>query len=798
MKIRIAVVLLLQLYSFCLFAQKAKITGIVTDPDGIPIDLADVQVRGTLNGAFTNEKGIYSLSVTTGDSCTLVFSCLGYNKTMRVIPVIEGDMEINVRMRKMSFELGEVTVTGSRRESSSTLERIDTRQKRLAADATGGSIETIVVTAGMGTTSHSELSSQYSVRGGNYDENIVYVNGIEVYRPLLIRSGQQEGLSFINPDLTEGVSFSSGGFEARYGDKMSSVLDVTYKKPEAFEGAVSASMLGGNIYLGSSTGKFTQVTGFRYKRGTTLLKTLDTKGDYEPTFIDLQTYMTYSFTKKWSLSVLGNFSENTYDFIPSKRKTTYGTLRKTESFEVHYDGSERDRFRTLFGAATLKYDLAEHADIGLQVSAFQSREEETYDIGGEYWLSNVISEDESDVIGTGIFHDHARDYLQSEVVNTSLTGSLGLNKNTIRWAIGYQREIIKDRIKEWEMRDSMGYLLPYNEDLLRVYSNLYSHNDIASNRFFGYIQDTYKFRSEAGLFSITAGVRGSYWNFNKEFIFSPRASFGFIPAQNQNFTFRFATGIYYQSPFYKEFRVTQTDEDGNSYITLNEDIRSQRSLHFVLGGDYSFRKMDRPFKFRAEMYYKKLSDLVPYTVDNVKVTYLGYNASDGYAVGLDMKLFGEFVPRSDSWLGLSLMKTEQTLNGKKLPLPTDQRYNITFFFTDYFPNYERVQFNLRAIWADGLPFSLPGNPYENVIRAPAYRRIDIGMNYCLLNQEDSETKSSPWRYFKNIWVGVDVFNLFDIGNVSSYSWFTDVRGNQHAVPDKLTGRQLNIKLIADF
>ena len=797
MNVRILAILLFSFLTFTLSAQRANISGVVSDENGLPIELATVQVKGSANGAFTDEKGRYSLSVSVGDSCTLVFSCLGYNKTQRIIPSVDGDMEVSVRLRTFSTELEGVTVTANRIQTN-TMERIDASQSRLAVDATGGSIESLVITAGTGVSSTNELSTQYSVRGGNYDENIVYVNGIEVYRPLLIRSSQQEGLSFINPDLTSEVAFSSGGFEARYGDKMSSVLDVTYKRPESFEGAVAGSMLGGNVYLGSATGKFTQVTGFRYKRGTTLLNTLDTKGDYNPTNIDLQTYMTYTFSPKLNMSFLGNFSENTYDFNPGMRSTSFGTMDDPRNFTVYYDGKEKDRFRTLFGAATIKYDIAEHIDVGLQVSAFQSSEEETYDIAGEYWLSNVIDDENSTPIGTGLFHNHARNHLQSEVINTSLIGSIGLERNTIRWSLGYQREIISDRIREWEMRDSMGYSLPHNEEILSVYSNLFSRNDIASTRFSGYIQDTYKFRSNAGLFSITAGVRGSYWNFNEEFIFSPRASLGFIPSKNQNFTFRFSTGLYYQSPFYKEFRVTNTDEDGNSYITLNKDIKSQRSIHFVLGGDYGFKVDNRLFKFTTELYYKKLDDLVPYTVNNVRVRYYGSNISDGYAMGIDTKLFGQFVPGTDSWLGFSVMQAKQNINSEKVSMPTDQRYNFTFYYTDYMPNYERIQFNLRAIWADGLPFSVPGNEYMEGIRSPSYRRIDVGMTYRLLGENDPARERGPWRYFKNIWLGVDVFNLLDIGNVSSYSWFTDINNNQNAVPDKLTGRQFNFKLVAEF
>ncbi|MCC8146585.1 MAG: TonB-dependent receptor, partial [Bacteroidales bacterium] len=774
MSIRLLFVIISFVFTSSVLGQSITVTGTVSDSNGLSIDLAYVQVKGSIRGTLTNEKGKYSLSVSKNDSTTLVFSCLGYSKSEVSIQDPQEDMILNVRLRPQSYDLETAVITGSRPQTG-TMEKISMGQGRLSVDATGGSVESFVMTAGTGVSSTNELSTQYSVRGGSYNENIVYVNNIEVYRPLLIRSGQQEGLSFINPDMTESVQFSSGGFDARYGDKMSSVLDVTYKKPTMFEGGITASMLGGNVYIGSQTGNFSQISGFRYKRGTTLLKTLDTKGDYDPSVIDFQTYMNYDFTSKLSLSFLGNYSDNIYDFNPGNRETSYGTMDDAKKFKVYYDGMERDRFKSFFGAGTLKYQISDNADVALQVSGFQSQEQETYDITGEYWISNVLEDTEMN-IGTGLFHQHARDYLTAKVFNASLVGNLGFNQHSIRWSAGMQKESIKDRINEWEMRDSLGYSLPYDENMLKVYSNLYSKNDIESKRFFGYIQDTYKYRIEAGLLSLTAGVRGSYWDYNKEFIISPRASLGFIPAKNQNFIFRFATGIYYQAPFYKEFRVTESDGEGNKYISLNKDIKSQRSIHFVLGGDYTFHVDDRPFKFTAEMYYKKLDDLIPYSVDNVRIWYYGKNVSDGYTMGIDTKLFGQFVPGTDSWLGFSLMEAKQTIDGEKMPLPTDQRFNITLYYTDLMPKYERIQLNLRAIWSQGLPFSVPGNEYKPRFRAPAYRRIDIGMTYRLWGEEDREGSNSFFRNFKNIWLGVDVFNLFDISNVNSYSWFTDVTG----------------------
>ncbi|MDR1436511.1 MAG: TonB-dependent receptor [Candidatus Symbiothrix sp.] len=779
-----------------LFAQRATISGIVSDPAGLPVELVVVQVKGTANGTFTDEKGAYSLSTGSGgDSITLVFSCLGYNTMQISLSAPEKDIALDVRLRTETYELEGVTITANTIRTN-TLEEIQTKQMRLAVDATGGSVESVVITAGTGVSSTNELSSQYSVRGGNYNENIVYVNGIEVYRPLLIRNAQQEGMSFINPDLTGRVRFSSGGFDACYGDKMSSVLDVTYKTPAKTEGGVTGSLLGGNIYLGSATGKFTQITGFRYKRGTTLLKTLDTKGDYNPSVMDLQTSMTYAISPRFSLNVMGNYSDNRYDFNPSTRETSYGTMSSPKKFKVYYDGWESDRFRTLFASGTLKYRFGDRSELSLLFSGFRSREEETYDITGEYWMSNVLDEKEEEIIGTGLFHQHARDFLNAEVLNVSLAGRTALNRHDIRWSIGFQKESIKDRNKEWERHDSAGYSLPRNDEILSMYRNLFSRNEITSGRYSGYIQDTYKFRIENGIFALTAGIRGSYWNYNDEFILSPRISLGFVPSAHQHVTLRFATGLYYQTPFYKEFRVIEEDENNNSFIRLNKNIKSQRSIHFVLGGDYGFKVERRPFRFTTEAYYKKLDDLVPYTVDNVKVWYSGSNISRGYATGIDLKLFGQFVEGSDSWIGISLMQAKQYINGVKVPMPTDQLYNITGNYTEI---YGKFQISLRGIWAAGLPFSVPGREYRSGLTAPPYRRIDIGASYRLWGGEDDPSRnSSPWRYFRNIWVGGDIFNLFDIGNVSSYSWFTDINGYQNAVPDRLTGRQINFKIIVEF
>ncbi len=804
MKSRAIAILLFILISVSAFGQgRIKITGYVRDADGNPLELVNIRIKNTLNGAMTNEKGYYSITTAPGDSLTLIYSCLGYNKAERIIPVAATDIRLNVQMNYTSLELGEVAVTAIRKQTT-TMESMKADKVKLIPDPAGGSIESLVVTFA-GVSSNNELSSQYSVRGGSYDENIVYVNGLEVFRPLLIRSGQQEGLSFINPDLTESVNFAAGGFEARYGDKMSSVLDISYKKPKLFEGSASASLLGANAYIGSAVGKFTQITGFRYKTGRSLLGSMDTDAEYEPNFIDLQSYMTYQLAPKWEVDFLGNLAINNYKFIPHTRETSFGTISNAKRFKVYFDGQERDKFQTLFGAFTLKHKPNDNTELGLQASAFSSQEQEGYDIAGEYLLGDngveSSDKDETSSLDKGNYHEHARNRLNSTIMNVGHYGNMRLNSNTLRWGVTAQFEKINDQISEWEKRDSAGYSLPHVGDGVNVIANLYSDNQIKSTRVSGYVQDAFKFRTKQGLFTLIGGIRGSYWSYNKEFIVSPRASLGFIPNFDQNLTFRFATGLYYQSPFYKELRLVQTDKNGNDITVLNKDLKSQRSLHFIVGGDYTFRAVDRNFKVTTEMYYKKLDDIIPYTIDNVKIRYYGENCAKGYAMGIDVKFFGEFVPGTDSWISFSIMKAQQTIRDQiTVPMPNSQRYNVSLFFQDYFPGYKRMKLNLKGVLSGGLPITPPHTGYEEgkLFRMPAYKRVDIGVSYQLAGGTDAIMDRGFFRHLKNIWLGVDVFNIFDIKNVSSYYWVTDVYNKQYAVPNYLTGRQLNARLIVDF
>ena len=781
---------------------RVKLTGRVYDSDNQPIELATVRVAGTTMGTMTDLKGEYQLSIPAGDSIVVIYSCLGYREEQRQLLNLTKDVSLSVRLNKNSKMLDEVVVATHRRQTS-TVQTIDTKDLKLMPDASGGSIEAMVTTFA-GVNSSNELSSQYSVRGGNFDENIVYINGIEVYRPLTVRSGQQEGLSIINPDMVGAVGFSSGGFSAEYGDKMSSVLDIIYKHPEAFEGSVSASFLGATASIGQSTKKFSQLHGIRYKTNSTLLSSLDTKGEYEPSFFDYQTYLTYKFAPKWEASFLGNIAINDYKFTPHERNTSFGTATNAKQFKVYFDGGERDKFETYFGALSLNFFPDKYTQWALMTSAFVTNELVTYDISGEYWLDELADSGDGDgsentgALGVGTYHEHARNRLKASVIATSIKGATKLGQNELKWGLTHQYEKIYDRVREWEMRDSMGYSLPHDPDRLMLIYSLCSQDEMSSNRFEAYVQDTWRMKSQTGLFTLNYGLRLSHWDWNGETLVSPRASLGFLPAFNENLTFRLATGVYYQAPFYKELKDTTTVA-GVTTVRLNKNIKAQRSIHFVLGGDYNFRMLNRPFRFTTEVYYKAMSNLIPYNVDNVRLVYYGENLSRGYATGIDFKLFGEFVPGADSWVTFSLMTTKEKLGGRWLPRPTDQRYNFSLYFTDFFPGTTRWRMTLKAAFADGLPFGPPHSGREaQTFRAPAYKRVDIGMSYRLLNNEDRHITRGVGRWLRNVWLGVDAFNVLGINNVNSYYWVTDITNTQYAVPNYLTGRQINVRFSVDF
>ncbi|WP_444297234.1 TonB-dependent receptor [Leyella stercorea] len=787
---------ILQIICLCAFvsaqAQTFTLSGRVIDENNDPVEFASVSCPKQGKMTMTSLKGDYSLQLQSADSVEIRFSMIGYKTKVRTLRRPRGKQTMQVVLHSSDNALSEVTITGKRIETGQTQELSKEHLKSMPS-TTGNAVEEMIQSQA-GVSTHSELSSQYNVRGGSFDENSVYINNVEIFRPFLVRSGQQEGISVINPDMVEKIGFSTGGYEARYGDKMSSALNIEYRRPKRFEASATASMLGASAFVGMSNKKFSWSNGLRYKTTKYLLGSMDTKGEYQPTFIDYQTYLTYSPNKRWDIKFLGNISDNHYNFTPEDRETNFGTMENVKAFKVYFDGQEKDVFRTFFGSLDITRKFNENTSLSLIASAFNTREQEKYDIQGQYWLTQTET---SENLGVGTYFQHTRNYLKAHVESAKLLFKTKQKKHNIEAAFTYKWEHIEENSVEYEMRDSSKYSIPHTgKDLYMIYS-MRAKNTLTANRVEAYAQDTYRFTGSEGktLYTLNYGLRLAYWSFTKETILSPRLSLGIIPAFNENITMRFATGLYYQAPFFKEIRDTTTT-NGITYASLNRKAKSQRSIHFIAGFDYRFKMNNRPFKFTAEAYYKALGNLVPYSVNNVKVVYYGDNMCSGHAAGLDLKLFGEFVPGTDSWVSLSLMNTSMKLNGKSIPLPTDQRYAVNLFFTDYFPGTTRWKMSLKLALADGLPFSAPHRELEsNVFRAPAYKRADVGLNYRIIDNSDRHKKRNPIR---NLWVGAECLNLFGINNVNSYYWITDVTGQQYAVPNYLTGRQINVKLSVDF
>ena len=778
---RVAAVMLTLLLTAVLpiHADDFTLKGKVVDNEEKALELVTVSCLKQGKVTMTNLKGEFTLNLQSEDSVEVRFSMVGYASRKRVFRKPKGRMTITLVMQPMEA-LQEVTVTERRRQTSGT-EQLDIKDAKQGPSTTGNAVEELIQQQA-GVSTHNELSSQYNVRGGTFDENSVYINNVEVYRPMLISSGQQEGLSVINADMVEKIGFSSGGFEAKYGDKMSSALDITYKKVKDFEASATASLLGASGYVGVGNKNFSMTHGLRYKTNRYLLGSLETTGEYKPNFLDYQTYISYRPNQRWTIDFIGNISENHYNFIPKDRETSFGTMQDVKSFKVYFDGQEKDVFRTLFGTASITRHFGDSTQIKFLTSAFHTKEKETYDIIGQYWLDDTQT---TENLGVGTYMEHARNYLTADVISFKLIGNHKTPHHDIEAGLTYKTERIKEQLREYEMRDSSGYSWPNQADRLDLIYTLSAKNDVKSHRIEAYIQDTYKFAKGENYFTLNYGIRLANWSFNKETIVSPRASIALVPAFNPNYTFRFATGLYYQAPFYKEMRDTVTVNRATTAV-LNNKIKSQQSIQFIAAMDYRFKMLDRPFRFTAEAYFKALSNLIPYNVQNVKVTYYGDNLASGYTAGIDFKLYGEFVPGTDSWLTFSLMKAQMKMNGITFPQPNDQRYAINLHFTDYFPGTDRWKMTLRLAFADGLPFGAPHRGIESQnFRAPAYKRADIGMSWLAVKRENG---------IKRLWLGVDCLNLFGISNVNSYYWVTDVSNRQWAVPNYLTDRQINGKI----
>ena len=803
MKQKIFIMTICLIATLKMMAQEFTLQGRVTDDDNNPVELATVSVVSQGKVAFTSLKGEFSMHLHSADSVAVKFSMIGYKTKVRILRKPRGKQTLQVVLHADATMLGDVNVTGEKIQSDQTQE-IKVKDIRMAPSANGNGVEGIIQQQA-GVSTHSELSSQYNVRGGAFDENSVYINNVEVYRPFLVRSGQQEGLSVINPYMVDKIGFSTGGYGAKYGDKMSSALDITYKtlkakgKKPVVEGSVAASLLGADTYIGIGTRKLSWLNSVRYKTTSYLLGSLETKGEYKPQYLDYQTYLSYQPNKRWKIDFIGYISDNHYNFEPSDRETSFGTMENVKSFRVFFDGHEKDRFLTYFGTLGITRNITRNTSLSLLGSAFYTKEQEKYDIQGQYWLDQTET---SENLGVGTYFEHARNYLSAHVMSAKLMLRHKVQKHNVEAAVTLKREHIEENSIEYEMRDSAGYSVPHTGKNLYMIYSMKARNELNANRMEAYIQDTYRFSGGTadstgnGLthYTLNYGVRMSHWNFNRETILSPRISLAIIPANHENTTLRLAAGLYYQAPFFKELRDTTT-VNGVTVASLNEKIKSQRSIHFIAGYDYRFRMNDQRFKFSAEAYYKALSNIVPYSVSNVKVVYYGQNECSGHAAGLDFKLYGEFVPGTDSWLSLSLMDTKMKLNGKSIPLPTDQRYAVNLFFTDYFPGSRKWRMSLKLAFADGLPFAAPHKELEtNSFRATAYRRADIGMSYQLLDNSRREKKT----FLKNVTLGVDCLNLFGIDNVNSYYWVTDVTNQQYAVPNYLTGRQLNARVLLEF
>ncbi len=803
------VVLFVLSSSLCLMAQPntVRVYGFVKDRSNEPIMLASVKVTGSAIGAATNNKGAYSFTIVPrNDSLTIEVSCIGYKTVSHVFPKgITQPQRIDFTLPNADFLLDAVTVTAEQQKKQN-MEQIKASHIKVVSGPTGG-VESLVSTYA-GVTQNNEISSQYSVRGGSFDENMVYVNGMEVFRPLLVRSAQQEGLSFVQPEMVQHVNFSAGGYSAEYGDKMSSVLDIRYKTPSSLEGSIGLGLQSDNLYIGTKKGPFSVIAGARFKDGRNLLKGLDTKGEYRPLYADGQTYIQYNFSQKWKLSFLGNISFTNYSFIPQTRETNFGTATQVKNLKVYFDGRERDRFLSYFGNLQLSFVQTDNVYHTLSIVGYKSLEEETYDIEGSYFLADLDEKNKEknnpstslSALATGSSIEHARNKLNYSIATASYRLYWNFSAlHKLKAGIDFRGEWVNDRIAEWSMLDSAGYNIPHNEQQIKLLYNLYSNNHISSFRSSIFVVDEMNFKTKQGQWQLFPGVRVSYYRFNNELIASPRFVASFSPVQYPKLTFRMATGMYYQAPFYKELRRVEHDNNGNNIVVLNNDIKSQGSIHLLLGSDYQFSLMNRRFRFSAEAYFKYLFHLNPYRVENVKVRYLGKNSGHGYVTGIDLKLYGEFVPEVDSWLTFSLLQSKQVIPQLgTMPLPNAPKYNFSLFFQDYFPGYKPIRLSLRGVLSGGLPQFRPSSSFEApLFTGKAYTRVDMGLIYRIIDQK--RRKTANWlQWAKSLDIAVDLFNLFDNANVSGYYWITDANNHQFAVPNYLTRRQLNFRLVAEF
>lgn len=782
-------------------SNNATLTGIVAGENGNPLELVNVSLRDFPLGTTTNRKGEYLLRIPARREITIVYSLVGYSPVeKKLVAGVEERIRLQVIMVPSNQELDEVRVTQDRRQSGN-IERIDAKMVNALPSAGSGGVEALIKTL-PGVSSNNELSSQYSVRGGNFDENLVYVNDIEVYRPTLVRAGQQEGLSFINSDMVSSIEFSAGGFNAKYGDKMSSVLDIKYRRPSDFRGSASMSLLGASAHVEdvSANNRLSHISGVRYKSNRYLLNSLDEQGEYDPRFLDFQTHLTYRTSDRFDLSFLGNIASNDYRFIPKTRETSFGTWETPLNTKIYFQGSEKDEYRTFLGALTANFHPGNNLNLKFIASAYTASEAETYDIMGDYYLNelerNMSAEEFGDSVlnlGVGTFLNHARNYLDARVVSIAHRGAWNSENHLMNWGIQFQMESFDSKINEWIYRDSTGYSLPYSDKEVLLYYTLNSQSDLNTRRITGFLQDTWKVMDSGDELYLTGGVRAHFWNFNKELLISPRMSLTYFPDWEKSVSFRLSAGMYNQPAFFKEL-ISRSG-------LINARNKAQRSFQIVAGSDLIFTAWNRPFRLTSEAYYKNMSRLVPYQIDNVRIRYISDQQSKGYTTGVDMKINGEFVSGVQSWASLSLMRTREDIQGDGygyIPRPTDQLMNFSLFFQDYLPGNPSWKMHLAAFYGSRLPTGPPNSErWQDIFRMPPYRRIDLGMSKMLLS-ENKTSENTILRHLREMAVSLEVFNLLNINNTVSYFWVSSSYGDMFAVPNYLTGRKINLKITVSF
>lgn len=840
MKLRYTLLLLLMI-PVLLFGQNksdAMIYGKIIDNNGSVIELVNIAVMGTAYGTSSNNRGQYELALPSETELEVVFSFIGYEQVKKNVKLKKGEeRKLDIVMKSMSMTLPEAVIS-DRQINSATITRLDAREISFVPGSGAGGVEDLVKTL-PGVSSTNELSSQYNVRGGNFDENLIYINGIEIYKPFLVGSGEQEGMSVINPRLVSNIDFSAGGFSAEYGDKLSSALDITYKKPLLPAASLTLSMLGAEAHVEGTTlhHRLSYLVGARYKNNKYILGNMETKGIYQPNFTDVQGILSYNISPKWEVSAFGYYSRNNYTMVPETRETDFGNIQMSHRITIYFDGKETSNYNTGLGAVTLNYSPNKDLNLKLIASTYSAMESENYDIQGQYWIgqleTNPGSEQSGNVIsnqGVGTYVEHARNDFYSQVFNIDHKGAYKNDIFTLKWGARYQHQYFDDIINEWEMIDSAGYSLPHPADsigspnpphpLFNINYLSKGHNELRINNIDGFALSEWTFNTKsADILTFSVGLRANYWGYNNEVYVSPRAGVAYKPSWNNDMLFRLAGGVYVQPPFYRELRMF----DGS--LVSPDDATSQKSYQLVLTHEYNFMAWDRPFVLTSELYYKYLKDIIPYEVDNIRIRYFADQKATGYAAGMDVRINGEFVKGIESWASLSVMKSTENIKYylsptgsilsqtdvnkgaeyvsdtiiKGIPRPSDQRINFSLFFQDYLPYVPSFKVNLKLVFGTGMPFGAPYDErYQQKMRMSAYRRIDIGFSKQLISEKSSFKRNNPLSYVRNCWLSLEIFNLLGISNVSSYMWVTDVYNIQYAVPNYLTPRQINLKLVVEM